>query len=80
MFGRASTTVTLVPSAANIEAYSMPITPAPTTTIEAGTLSMPRIWSESTIVSPSNSTVAGRAGLVPTPMTNLSPPISVLVP
>ncbi len=32
------------------------------------------------MVSPSNSTVDGRAGLVPTPMTNLSPPIRVLVP
>ena len=35
--GRFSTTVTRVPSAANIEAYSMPITPAPTTTSEPGT-------------------------------------------
>lgn len=31
--GRCSTTVTLVPRAANIEAYSMPMTPAPTTTM-----------------------------------------------
>ena len=77
--GRFSTTVTLVPSAANIDAYSMPMTPAPTTTIDDGTLSMPRIWSESTMVSPSNSTVAGRAGLVPTAMTILSAPISLLV-
>ena len=38
--GRFSTTVTRVPSAANIEAYSMPITPAPTTTIELGTCSI----------------------------------------
>ena len=36
MLSRFSTTVTLVPSAANIEAYSMPITPAPTTTIVVG--------------------------------------------
>ncbi len=69
---RRSTTVTLVPSAANIEAYSMPITPAPTTTIDDGTLSRPRIWSESTMVAPSNSTVSGRAGLVPTAMTIFS--------
>ncbi len=66
---RFSTTVTFVPSAANMEAYSMPITPAPTTTIEDGTRSMFRIWSESTIVSPSKSTVVGRAGFVPTAIT-----------
>ena len=40
---RFSTTVTLVPSAANIDAYSMPMTPAPTTTIDCGTWSIPRI-------------------------------------
>ena len=34
---RDSTTVTLDPSAANIEAYSIPITPAPTTTMVRGT-------------------------------------------
>src|ERR1035441_9169749 len=34
---RCSTTVTLVPSAANMDAYSIPITPAPATTIERGT-------------------------------------------
>lgn len=50
----------------------MPMTPAPTTTIEAGTLSMFSTWSESTMVFPSNATVAGRAGLVPTAMTILS--------
>ncbi len=33
---RCSTTVTLVPSAANIDAYSMPITPAPTTSSDDG--------------------------------------------
>ena len=43
MAARFSTTVTLVPSAANIDAYSMPITPAPTTTMDAGTLFMLRI-------------------------------------
>ena len=69
---RRSTTVTLVPSAANIEAYSMPITPAPTTTIDGGTWSMSRIWSESTTVRPSKSTVDGRAGLVPAAMMNFS--------
>ena len=50
----------------------MPITPAPTTTIDARHLVHARIWSESTIVSPSKSTVVGRAGLVPTAMTILS--------
>ena len=64
--------MTFVPRAANIDAYSIPITPAPTTTIDDGTLSMPRIWSESTIVSPSNSTELGRAGRVPTAMMILS--------
>ena len=47
---RRSTTVTLVPSAANIEAYSMPITPAPTTTIDCGTRSRRRMPSESMMV------------------------------
>ena len=37
MLSRRSTTVTRVPSAANMDAYSMPMIPAPTTTIEAGT-------------------------------------------
>ena len=65
---RCSTTVTLVPSAANIEAYSMPITPAPATTIDRGTRSRCRMPSESMIVRSSNSTLAGRAGLVPVAM------------
>src|SRR5918997_1657400 len=67
---RWSTTVTFVPSAPNIEAYSTPITPAPTTVIECGTrrssLSRP---SESMIVRSSKATVSGRAGRVPTAMT-----------
>ena len=33
---RVSMTVTFVPTAANIDAYSMPITPAPTTTSDCG--------------------------------------------
>ena len=49
IWSRRSTTVTRVPSAANIDAYSTPITPAPTTTIDAGTASRPRMPSESTI-------------------------------
>src|ERR1700722_7892793 len=59
---RCSTTVTLVPSAANMDAYSIPITPAPATTIERGTLSRWTIPSESITVRSSNSTLAGRAG------------------
>ena len=66
---RCSTTVTLVPSAANIEAYSIPITPAPATTIDRGTCSRFTIPSESMIVRSSNCTVAGRAGRVPVAIT-----------
>ena len=62
---RRSTTVTLVPSAANMEAYSMPITPAPATTIERGTCSRWMMPSESMMVFSSKATLAGRAGLVP---------------
>ena len=66
---RLSTTVTFVPSTPNIDAYSMPITPAPTTVIVRGTwcssLSRP---SESMTVRSSNSTDAGRAGRVPLAM------------
>ena len=36
---RRSTTVTLVPSAANMDAYSIPMIPAPATTIDRGTCS-----------------------------------------
>ena len=70
--GRFSTRVTRVPRAANIEAYSTPITPAPTTTIEPGTVSSWRIWSESSTRVPSNSTLVGRAGRVPVAITILS--------
>jgi hypothetical protein len=69
---RCSMTVTLVPSAANIEAYSMPITPAPTTIIVLGIRSSPRMLSESMIVCSSKSTVSGRAGLVPVAITIFS--------
>ncbi|COW31872.1 Uncharacterised protein [Mycobacterium tuberculosis] len=68
MLSRFSTTVTLVPNAANMEAYSMPITPAPTTTIEDGSDLRSRIPSESSTRSSSNSTPDGRAGLVPVAM------------
>ena len=65
---RCSTTVTLSTSAANMDAYSIPMTPAPATTIERGTLSRRTIPSESITVRSSNSTLAGRAGLVPVAM------------
>ena len=60
---RCSTTVTLVPRAANIEAYSIPITPAPATTIDRGTRCRWMIPSET--VRSSKATLAGRAGFVP---------------
>ncbi len=69
---RCSTTVTLVPSAANMDAYSIPITPAPATTIERGTFCRWTIPSESITVRSSNSTLAGRAGRVPGAITILS--------
>ncbi len=55
-----------------MDAYSMPITPAPATTMDRGTLSSCRIPSESMIVRSSNATVFGRAGLVPVAMTMLA--------
>ena len=70
--GRRSTTVTLVPSAANRDAYSMPMTPAPTTTMLRGTAWRLMTPSESTIVRSSKSTLSGRAGRVPAAMTALS--------
>ena len=69
---RFSTTVTLVPRAANMDAYSMPITPAPTTTIERGTRSRWLMPSESMIVLSSKATLGGRAGRVPVATTILS--------
>ena len=50
----------------------MPMTPAPATSMVRGTLSSRRMPSESMIVFSSNSTVSGRAGLVPVAMTMLS--------
>ena len=69
---RCSITVTLVPSAANMEAYSMPITPPPTTTSARGRCGSFRMPSESSTVESSNSTVFGRFGRVPTAITMLS--------
>ena len=65
---RCSTTVTLVPSAANMEAYSMPMTPAPHTTIDRGICPRWMIPSASMIVFSSNATLGGRAGRVPVAM------------
>ncbi len=66
---RCSTTVTLVPRAANIDAYSMPITPAPATSIDRGTRSRCKIPSASRIVFSSKATLFGRAGMVPVAIT-----------
>ncbi len=67
---RWSTTVTFAPSAPNIDAYSTPITPAPTIVIVRGTrLSSLSSPSESMIVRSSNATESGRAGRVPAAIT-----------
>jgi hypothetical protein len=73
MRSRCSTTVTLEPRAANIEAYSIPITPAPTTTSVRGIRVSVRMPSESRIRVSSNATVDGRAGRVPVAITIRSP-------
>jgi len=72
MRSRFSTTVTLVPEAANMDAYSMPITPRADDHHRAGHLSRLMIPSESMIVLSSNATLDGRAGLVAVAMTILS--------
>jgi hypothetical protein len=77
---RFSTTVTRVPRAANIDAYSIPITPAPTTTIEPGTRSSCSTPSESSTYRSSNSTAAGRTGLVPVAITIFSAVTVLLSP
>ena len=56
---------TSVPSAANIDAYSQPITPPPRTAIEAGSRSISRIESESCTSGSSNGIPGGRNGLDP---------------
>jgi len=58
---RCSTTVTLVPRAANIDAYSIPITPAPATTMDRGTRARWIIPSESMTVRSSKAMLPGRA-------------------
>ncbi len=66
---RCSMTVTLVPRAANMDAYSMPITPAPATIMDRGTCSRCSTPSESITRRSSNSTLSGRAGRVPVAIT-----------
>jgi hypothetical protein len=58
-----------VPIAAKIDAYSIPMTLAPTTTSDAGIFSRQRIPSESMTRFPSKETLGGRAGFVPVAMT-----------
>ena len=67
--------VTFVPGRTLImEAYSMPMTPAPTTMKERGTRSMPphRSWSESNTRLPSYTAPSKRTGRVPQAMSTLS--------
>ena len=59
----------MTPSAAIIDAYSAPITPAPTTVIVRGRRSSLSIPSESITVRSSKETSVGRAGTVPTAIT-----------
>ena len=60
--------VTRTPSTANMQAYSTPTTPPPTTTRERGRASRPRIWSLLTMVLPLTGTLPETAGLAPTAM------------
>jgi hypothetical protein len=64
-----STSVTAIPSAAKMLAYSIPITPAPSTVIVFGIRGSCRIVSESKTVSPSKGTSAGRLGREPVAIT-----------
>jgi hypothetical protein len=59
-------------------AYSMPITPAPATTIDRGTFSRWMMPSESMTVLSSKATLAGRAGRVPVAMT-ITPAVTLRV-
>ena len=63
---RLSMTTTSTPMDANIEAYSTPITPAPTTAIVLGNSFIRTMPSESMIVHPSTRMFGGSAGRVPT--------------
>ena len=65
---RPSMRCTSTPSAAKIDAYSQPMTPAPTTAIDCGMVAMCRIVSLSQIASSSNGTSIGRYGEEPVAM------------
>ena len=71
--GRASTKVMLTPSAANMHAYSQPITPPPKIVIEFGKSWIVRISSLSWIQSSAKSMSAGRRGLEPVLISTKSP-------
>ena len=75
--GRLSIRVTGMPNVARIEAYSVPITPPPTMTIESGMRLSVRSPSVSMMVSSSNGMSAGLAGTVPTAMTMKSAVCSI---
>ena len=64
-----STSVTSTPRAAKIEAYSTPMTPAPTTVRVRGRVLRDRISSEVMIVSLSDGTPSGTAASVPVAIT-----------
>ena len=60
-------------SALRIDAYSTPMTPAPTTTTLRGKSFMRRISSLSTTVTPSNGMLLGRTGREPVAIRIFSP-------
>ena len=66
---RVSTSVTSRPSAAKIDTYSIPITPAPITIIDRGMRGSARMVSESNTVSELNGTSAGWCGRDPVAIT-----------
>ena len=67
---RASTSVTCVPSAANMQAYSQPMTPPPSTVSDGGSVSMVRISSLSWMRSSAKSMSLGRCGFEPVAIEN----------
>ena len=67
-----STSVTAIPSAAKMLAYSIPTTPAPSTVIVFGIRGSCRMLSESKTVSLSNGTSSGRLGREPVAITKKS--------
>ena len=69
---RRSTTVTSIPSAAKIEAYSIPMTPPPTTVIARGSRFRRMMSSLVIATSPSTTAPGGVTARVPTATTILS--------